>query len=140
MVNLTINGKHITVREGTTIMAAAEGAGISIPHLCFLKGINEIGACRMCSVEVEGEDSLVPSCNTTVREGMVVHTNTPLVEQACRTNLMLIMSQHDGNCYVCERSGNCQLQKLANDFDLYESPFIHERGIMATHSPPSSNA
>ncbi len=126
MVNLTINGKHITVREGTTIMAAAEGAGISIPHLCFLKGINEIGACRMCSVEVEGEDSLVPSCNTTVREGMVVHTNTPLVEQACRTNLMLIMSQHDGNCYVCERSGNCQLQKLANDFDLYESPFIHE--------------
>ena len=79
MVKLTINGLPVAVEDGTTIMEAAKAAGISIPHLCYLKGINDIGACRICSVEVEGELSLVPSCNTAVREGMKVTTNSARV-------------------------------------------------------------
>ena len=78
MVNFKIDGRELCVPEGTTILEAAEQAGIPIPHLCFLKEINEIAACRMCVVEVEGTNRLVPSCNTKVLEGMVVKTNTPV--------------------------------------------------------------
>ena len=118
MVELTINGSVIKAEEGTSILDAAEAANISIPHLCYLKEINEIGACRLCSVEVEGEPKLVPACTTTVREGMKVTTNSARVRSACRTNLGLIMSQHDGKCSMCVRSGNCKLQELANDFNI----------------------
>ena len=124
MVKLTINGLPVAVEDGTTIMEAAKAAGISIPHLCYLKGINDIGACRICSVEVEGELSLVPSCNTAVREGMKVTTNSARVRSACRTNLMLIMSQHEGRCSLCDRSGTCQLQKLTNDYDFFENLYV----------------
>ena len=79
MVNLTIDNQLICVPEGTTIMDAAKQNDIVIPKLCYLKGINEIGACRVCVVEVEGQDKLIPSCNNTVEEGMVVHTNSPRV-------------------------------------------------------------
>ena len=75
MVNLTINGQAVTVPQGTTILEAAATAGISIPHLCHLKGINEIAACRECCVEVEGEHAMVTACNNPERDGMVVHTN-----------------------------------------------------------------
>ena len=126
MVNLTINSLQVSVPEGTTILEAAERAGISIPHLCYLKEINEIGACRLCSVEVEGEDMLAPACVTRVREGMQVRTNTSRVRNACRTNLALIMSQHDGRCSSCVRSGSCQLQKLANDFELTDHAFYSD--------------
>jgi hydrogenase, Fe-only len=124
MVKLTINGLPVAVEDGTTILEAAQAAGIFIPHLCYLKGINNIGACRICSVEVEGELSLVPSCNTAVRDGMKVITNSPRVRSACRTNLMLIMSQHEGRCSLCDRSGTCQLQKLTNDYDFYENLYV----------------
>ena len=124
MVRLTINGLPVAVEDGTTIMEAAKAVGIMIPHLCYLKGINDIGACRICSVEVEGELSLVPSCNTAVREGMKVTTNSARVRSACRTNLMLIMSQHEGRCSLCDRSGSCQLQKLTNDYDFFENIYI----------------
>ena len=114
----------VAVDDGTTILEAAKTVGIMIPHLCYLKGINNIGACRICSVEVEGELSLVPSCNTVVREGMKVTTNSALVRSACRTNLMLIMSQHEGRCSLCDRSGTCQLQKLTNDYDFFENLYV----------------
>ena len=126
MVELTINGSVIKAEEGTSILDAAEAANISIPHLCYLKEINEIGACRLCSVEVEGEPKLVPACTTTVREGMKVTTNSARVRSACRTNLGLIMSQHDGKCSMCVRSGNCKLQELANDFNITEGPYIED--------------
>ena len=119
MVNFKINDREMSVAAGTTILEAAEKAGIPIPHLCFLKEINEIAACRMCMVEIEGVNRLVPACNTEVAEGMVIQTNSPRVRQARKTNLRLILSQHNSNCTVCVRSGNCQLQKLSNDLNIH---------------------
>lgn len=126
MVNLTIDGKHISVPEGTTIMKAAASAGIKIPHLCFLEGINEIGACKVCVVEIQGKNKLVTSCNTPVAEGITVYTNSPKVRATRRTNVELILSQHDCTCAMCVRSGNCSLQKTANDLAIFESPFAKD--------------
>lgn len=123
MVNITINRFSISVPEGSTILEAARMADVHIPHLCYLKELNEIGACRLCCVEVEGEEKLLPACSNVVREGMNITTNSPRVRQACRTNLELIMSQHNCHCATCVRSGNCQLQTLANDFNIIENPF-----------------
>ena len=123
MVNFTINNRPMSVKAGTTILEAAEQAGIAIPHLCFLKEINEIAACRICMVEVEGRGRLVPACNTIVTEGMVIQTNTPRVRQARKTNLRLILSQHKSNCTVCVRSGNCQLQTLAHEQNIHFQPY-----------------
>jgi len=124
MVNLTINGLSVSVPENTTILDAAKSAGISIPTLCYLKEINEIGACRICVVEIEGVEALAPACVTPVTEGMVVKTNSPKVRKARKTNLELILSEHDCHCTSCVRSGNCALQSLANDQivkeDVYE--------------------
>ena len=85
MVNLTIDGKQVQVKENTTILEAARAAGIHVPSLCYLKDINEIGACRVCVVEVEGVDKLISSCNNIVSEGMVVHTNSPRVREVRKT-------------------------------------------------------
>ncbi len=123
MVNITIDNKQISVPEGTTIMEAAASAGIPIPKLCYLKGINEIAACRVCLVELEGMDKLITSCNNVVKEGMVLYTNSPKVRKARRRNVELILSQHDGTCSSCVRSGNCALQTLANDLNILEIPF-----------------
>lgn len=123
MVNLTIDGKSVFVPEGTKILEAAQSVGIPIPTLCYLKDINEIAACRICVVEVKGIDRLVPSCSNVVKEGMVVRTNTPRVRRARKTNLELILSQHDAHCTTCVRSGNCTLQKLANDFNIHDIPY-----------------
>lgn len=123
MVNINVNGKDLSVTSGTTILKAAELSGIPIPHLCFLKEINEIAACRMCVVEVEGTERLVPACNTEAMEGMVIHTNSPRVRQARKTNLRLILSQHNSNCTVCVRSGNCELQKLSHDLNIHFQPY-----------------
>ena len=123
MVNFTINGRQLSAPKGTTILAAAEKAGIPIPHLCFLKDINEIAACRMCMVEVEGTERLVPACNTEILEGMVIQTNSPRVREARKTNLRLILSQHNSNCTVCVRSGNCELQKLSHDLNIHFQPY-----------------
>ena len=126
MVNLTIDNQLICVPEGTTIMDAAKQNDIVIPKLCYLKGINEIGACRVCVVEVEGQDKLIPSCNNTVEEGMVVHTNSPRVRMNRKNTVELILSQHDCRCTACVRSGNCSLQKLANDLNIIDLPFRQE--------------
>ena len=123
MVNFKINGRELFAAKGTTILAAAEKAGIPIPHLCFLKDINEIAACRMCVVEIEGTDRLVPACNTEVLKGMVIQTNSPRVRQARKTNLRLILSQHNSNCTVCVRSGNCTLQQLSHDLNIHYQPY-----------------
>jgi len=123
MVNITINGKKTKVKEGTSILDAALAGGVKIPHLCYLKDINVIGACRMCCVEVEGEDRLIPACENNVREGMVIRTDTAKVRDAQRTNLELILSQHNGYCPSCSRNGHCQLQKLAEEFSISVNPY-----------------
>ncbi len=123
MVSLTINDQKITVSEGTTILEAAREVGIDIPHLCYLEGINEIGACRVCIVENKGMDTLITACNTPVEEGMQIYTNSPKVRKTRRINVSLILSDHDCKCATCVRSGNCGLQKLANDLGLLEIPY-----------------
>lgn len=131
MVTITIDKKTVQVPKGTTILEAAKQNGIPIPTLCYLKDINEIGACRVCLVELEGKDRLITACNNVVEEGMVIYTNSPKVRQARITNVRLILSQHDCNCPTCVRSGNCSLQKLANALGIirvpYEKQLFHSR-------------
>lgn len=123
MVNLIIDNKKIHVPEHTTILDAAAESGIIIPTLCYLKDLNEIGACRICLVEVEGVNRLVTACNNTVEEGAVIYTNSPKVREARRTNVELIISEHDSKCAMCVRSGNCSLQTIANDLGIINIPY-----------------
>ena len=123
MVNVTIDGKKIQVPERTRILDAARMAGVRIPTLCYWEGLNEIGACRVCVVEVEGYNKLFTACNNTVDEGMVIHTNSKKAWEARRTNVQLILSEHNSNCATCIRSGNCELQTIANDMGITEVPF-----------------
>ena len=125
-VKLTIDGIQIEADRRSTILQAAALAGIRIPTLCYLKGINEIGACRVCVVEVEGYAKLVTACNNRVKEGMMVHTNSPKARKTRRTNVQLILSQHNSNCAYCVRSGNCSLQSVANDLNIMDVPFVKE--------------
>ena len=126
MVNLKIDHNEISVPEGTTIMEAAEANGIRIPRLCYLKEINEIGACRVCVVEMEGKEKLITSCNNIVEDGMVLYTNSPKVRMNRKNTVKLLLSQHDCQCAVCVRSGNCSLQQLANDLNIIDPPFHQE--------------
>lgn len=129
MVNLKIDGKKVCVPDGTTIMEAAAGVGIQIPKLCFLKDINEIGACRVCVVEIEGKDKLITACNNTVEENMVVYTNSAKVRKNRKTTVKLILSQHDGNCSSCARNQNCELQKLAKELNIQIIPYNKELDV-----------
>lgn len=134
MVNLTIDGVEVSVAEGTTILSAAREYGMDIPTLCHLKDINEVGACRVCLVDVEGIDHLVASCNNPVFDGMVVHTDTPRVRAARTANVQLILSRHDRRCPTCFRNGTCSLQKLADRMGIHDVPFetvLDERPIDA---------
>ncbi|MFR6331607.1 MAG: 2Fe-2S iron-sulfur cluster-binding protein [Eisenbergiella sp.] len=126
MVTLTIDNKKISVPEGTTIMKAAASVGIMIPHLCYLEGINEISACKVCVVEMQGKTKLITACNNPVEEGMVLYTNSPKVRAVRRTNVELILSQHNSNCATCVRSGNCELQKLSNDLGIIDITYKKE--------------
>ncbi len=123
MVNLTIDHKNVQVPEGTTILKAAQAAGIEIPTLCFLKDLNEIGACRICCVEIEGKETLAASCNTKVEEGMVIYTSSLKAHYARRMNLQIILSQHDFRCAACQRNGSCSLQKICADMNINDVPF-----------------
>ena len=113
----------MAVAEGTTIMEAAEKVGIHIPHLCYLKEINEIGACRVCLVEIKGKERLFTACTTLCEEGMEILTNSPRVRSTRRTNVELILSDHDANCASCIKSGNCTLQTIANDIGIILSDY-----------------
>ena len=124
MVNARIDGVDIQAREGSTILEAAREAGFDIPTLCYLKGVNEIGACRVCLVEVEGVDHLVASCDNELLDGMTVYTDSPRVRRARSTNLQLILSRHDRRCPTCFRSGTCRLQELTDHMGMHEVPFV----------------
>ena len=118
MVNIKINGMPLSVPAGTTILEAAREFGIEIPTLCHMKDLNEIGACRICVVEVKGARSLVASCVYPVNEGMEVFTNTPRVLNARKKTLELILSTHDRKCLSCSRSGKCELQALCRELGV----------------------
>jgi len=117
-VNIKINGVALSVPKGTKLVQAARQAGFDIPTLCYLKDMNEIGACRICVVEVKGARSLVAACTFPVFEGMECFTNTQKVQQARKTTLELILSTHDKKCLTCVCSGNCELQKLCHDYGV----------------------
>ncbi len=121
-IHVQINGMPLCVPKGTTILEAARMAGINIPTLCFLKDINEIGACRMCVAEVKGARSLVASCVYPLeREGTEVFTNSKKVQDSRRMTLELILSNHDRNCLSCSRSGSCELQQMCADFGVEDA-------------------
>ena len=123
MVNLKINNIPVSVPKGTTILDAAKSVGISIPTLCFLKEINEIGACRVCVVELKGKEKLLTACNNVVQEGMEIITNSQKVRNTRKINVELILSQHNARCATCVRSNNCNLQALATNLGLTERRF-----------------
>ena len=122
MLNVTIDGVKVSVPAGTTVLEAARMANIHIPTLCYLKDINQIGACRMCVVDV-GARALAAACVMPVSEGMVVKTNTPAVRAARKSVLELILSNHKRECLSCVRSQNCELQKLAKELGADENRF-----------------
>ena len=122
MLNVTIDGVKVSVPAGTTVLEAARKANIHIPTLCYLKDINQIGACRMCVVDV-GARALAAACVMPVSEGMVVKTNTPAVRAARKSVLELILSNHKRECLSCVRSQNCELQKLAVELGADEKRF-----------------
>ncbi len=126
MVNVTVNGTPIALPEGSKIIEAVFASGNYVPTLCGLEGISDIGACRVCVVEVEGIERLVPACNTVLEEGMVIRTDTPRVLEARRVNVSLLLSQHDVQCATCVRNGNCVLQDLAQDLNILDVPYEKE--------------
>ncbi|NLN42586.1 MAG: 2Fe-2S iron-sulfur cluster binding domain-containing protein [Clostridiales bacterium] len=127
MIKVKIDGVEVEVPAGSTALEAARAANIDIPTLCYLKDINEIGACRMCLVEVEGSRSLQASCVFPVQDGMIIRTNTPKVRAARKLSLELILSNHDRKCLTCVRSQNCELQDLAKNLGIDEIRFEGER-------------
>jgi len=126
MVNITIDGIEIQVPSNYTVLQAAQEAGIHIPTLCYLKDINQIGACRICLVEIEGAKSLQASCVYPVAEGLKVHTHSPAVMEARKAVLELLLSNHPMECLTCVRSTNCELQNLAKQFGIEEVRFKGE--------------
>ena len=122
-ITIKINGIEVSAPKGSTILEAARLAHIEIPTLCFLKDINEIGACRICVVEVKGARSLVVSCVYPINEGMEVWTNTPKVLKSRRKTLQLLLSNHDRKCLSCVRSGNCELQQLCKELGVTDEGY-----------------
>ena len=128
MVNITIDSRKIQVPANYTVLEAARQANIDIPTLCYLKDINEIGACRMCVVEIKGARSLQAACVYPVSEGLEIYTQSPAVREARKVTLELILSNHDKKCLTCVRSRNCELQKLAEDLNIKDIRFEGETG------------
>lgn len=126
-ITFKINGQEMIVPEGTTILEAARMNNIDIPTLCYLKDVNEIGACRMCLVEIAGARALQAACVYPVANGIEVLTNSPKVREARRVNLELILSNHNRECTTCIRSENCELQTLATDLGVSDIPFEGEK-------------
>ena len=117
-VNLVIDGKKVKVREGSTILEAAEVCGITIPTFCHIKGLIPTGACRVCVVEVQGSKTLMGACHTPVSEGMLVFTHTPRVVAARKVIVELMLTGHTGDCVNDSNAENCKLHNLASDYEV----------------------
>ena len=124
LVTATINGDQITVPAGTTILEAAKQAGFKIPTLCDHPDLKPRATCRVCLVEVKGQRRLQTACNTPVGEGNEIITNSPVVREARKTMLELILADHPQDCLKCTRNQNCELQKLADEYQIRENPFV----------------
>lgn len=137
MINLTIDGVAVEVEKNTTILDAAKKININIPTLCFMKGVNEPGSCRVCVVEVEGWRGLHPACVTKVSEGLAVKTATSTVREARKNILELIMSNHNRECLSCSRNLKCELQTLCNDNGIDRLPYSGkvDKGCIDTSGP-----
>ncbi|MGK7904433.1 MAG: bidirectional hydrogenase complex protein HoxU [Hormoscilla sp.] len=134
---LTIDDKQISAREGETILEAARDAGIHIPVLCHLQGVMDVGACRICLVEVEGISKLLPACTTQVTEGMKIHTLTPKLQEYRRMIMELLFAEGNHVCAVCVANGNCELQDLAIEVGMDHTRFEYrfpDRGVDVSHS------
>ena len=123
MVNVTIDGVSVQVPSNYTVLEAAKQAGIKIPTLCYLKDVNEVGACRVCLVEVEKARALAAACVMPVSDGMVVHTNSKKVRDTRRATLEMILSDHNRDCLSCIRNKNCELQTLAEEYGIRKVTF-----------------
>ncbi len=131
-INVKINGRDYSVPAGSTILDAARIAKVDIPTLCYLKDVNEIGACRLCLVEVKGARGMMAACVTPVTEGMEILTNTEKVQKMRKANLELVLSTHEKKCLSCIRSQSCELQKLCRDYGVENED--HFKGKM-NHLP-----
>jgi bidirectional [NiFe] hydrogenase diaphorase subunit len=133
---LTINGLQLAVEQGTSILQAAREAGIFIPTLCFLEGVSTVSACRLCLVEIEGSNKLSPACNTEVAEGMVVHTDTPKLQEYRRMTVELLFAEGNHVCSVCVANSNCELQDMAIAVGMDHSRFLYrfpDRKVDVSH-------
>lgn len=136
-VTLKINGMSVSVPQNSTVLEAARIAGINIPTLCYLKGYNEIGACRMCLVEIKGARSFAAACVQPVGEGMEVFTNTPALIKSRKNTLELLLSTHDRKCLSCSRSGDCELQRLSREYGIEDE---HRFDGEMNHYEPDTSA
>ncbi|MBT7170598.1 MAG: 4Fe-4S dicluster domain-containing protein, partial [Phycisphaerales bacterium] len=127
-ITINVNGRDIEARKGEMIIKALERDGIHVPTLCYMKDLAPTGACRMCVVEIEGQRTLAPSCAFPVAEGMVIQTHSPRVKMARKTIIELLLADHPDDCLYCERSGQCQLQTLAIEYD------VRQRRVMGSKS------
>lgn len=137
MINITINNKAIQVEEGTTIFEAAKRHNILIPHFCYMENVHQIGSCRICVVEVEGGKTLMASCVTVVKEGMIVHTNSERVRNVRKVIYELMLSDHPKECLSCWRNQNCELQDLGNLIQISEFRYegAKSKDIIDSSSP-----
>ena len=135
MITVTIDGNRIEAAEGMTILEAARENGIAIPTLCYLEGVNDIGSCRICMVEIEGYDNLFASCKTKVQKDMVIRTDTPKLSEYRREMLKLILSNHNVDCMSCPENGVCQLQKLCNQFGIRSAQYEGSRSEIEKKLP-----
>jgi NADH-quinone oxidoreductase subunit G/NADP-reducing hydrogenase subunit HndD len=137
MVNLTINGQHVSVPDGTTIIEAARQNSISIPNLCYLKDVHKVGACRLCVVEIEGARNLQASCLATVRDGMVVHTNSERVRKTRKILYELMLSDHSQDCLHCSRNQSCEFQEMGKLLGVETSRFEGKRSAFSVDQSAS---
>jgi len=138
MLTVTINETKLEVPEGTSVLAAARLAGVKIPTLCFLEKRDPIGACRVCLVEIEGARTLMASCATPVTDKMVVRTHSARARAARRQVVELLLSEHDGNCQVCDRNQNCELRALADELGIRQITYAGDKA--AAHLDESTPA
>lgn len=129
MVNVIIDGVSVAVEKGTTVLQAAQKGGVNIPTLCYLKDVNQVGACRVCLVEIKGAKALQPSCVYPVTEGLEVFTNTAKVRESRKAVVELLLSNHPTDCLTCVRSGSCELQSLAQQLGIRDVRFYGEQSV-----------
>ena len=132
-VKVKVNGREIEVPENYTVLEAARAAKVNIPTLCYLKDINQIGACRVCLTEVTGARGMVAACVYPVADGMEIKTNTEKVRNARKLNLELVLSNHDMRCLSCSRSTTCELQTLCNEYGVQAGPFLNPNAKEELH-------